>query len=162
VGDPAPPLPSALQQGRPAVVAFLRHTGCPFAESTMRGLRQAARDAPQLSWVAVSHARRDATDRWCEAVGGCDGVSVMSDPARAAYAAWGLGRTTLAHFLGARSLRAVARLARAGIRNRHPSGTRWQSAGTFALDAQGVVRWRHLPEHAGDVPDLDAAAAAIA
>ena len=55
----------------------------------------------------------------------------------------------------------VARLARQGIRNRHPDGTRWQRAGTFAIDADGVVRWRHLAEHAGDLPDLGAALVAL-
>ena len=54
------------------------------------------------------------------------------------------------------------RLARQGIRNRHPDGTRWQRAGTFAVDAAGVVRWRHIPRHAGELPDLEAAAAAVA
>jgi hypothetical protein len=54
----------------------------------------------------------------------------------------------------------VRRLAKDGIRNRHPHGTRWQQAGTFAVDASETVRWRHLPEHAGDLPDLDSAVAA--
>src|ERR1700730_15392781 len=153
-GDRAPALPVVPAGGSPAVVAFLRHTGCPFAEATMRQLREAAARGQELQWVAVSHAPEQATERWCRAVGGADGVKVVSDPSRRAYAAWGLGLTPLAHFLGTRSLAAVARLARAGIRNRHPHGTRWQSAGTFALDADGLVRWRHLPAHAGDLPDL--------
>jgi hypothetical protein len=55
----------------------------------------------------------------------------------------------------------VARLAQRGIRNRHPHGTRWQSAGTFALDEEGVVRWRHLLEHAGDLPELETAVQAL-
>jgi hypothetical protein len=33
---------------------------------------------------------------------------------------------------------------------------------TFAVGADGTVRWRHLPEHAGDLPDLEAAAQAVA
>jgi AhpC/TSA antioxidant enzyme len=144
------------------VVAFLRHTGCPFAEATMRQLREAAGRAAELEWVAVSHAPREATERWCRAIGGAHGVALVSDPSRRTYAAWGLGLTPLGHFLGARSLAAVARLAGAGIRNRHPHGTRWQSAGTFVLDAGGVVRWRHLPAHAGDLPDLEQARAALA
>jgi hypothetical protein len=90
------------------------------------------------------------------------GVQVESDPGRRSYAAWGLGQTSMSHFLGRRSLGAVTRLARQGIRNTHPTGTRWQSAGTFALDRDRVVRWRHLPEHAGDLPDLDAARAVVA
>jgi hypothetical protein len=160
-GDSAPALPAALEPGRPAIVAFLRHTGCPFAEATMRALRDAAAASPAIAWIAVSHAPSDATDRWCSAIGGPGDVRVVSDPSRQAYARWGLGRTDVSHFLGRRSLRQVAKLARNGIRNRHPHGTRWQSAGTFALDGEATVRWRHLPEHAGDLPDLDAAVRAL-
>jgi hypothetical protein len=160
-GQPAPPLPLALEPGRPAVVAFLRHTGCPFAEATLRMLRTAAAASPEIAWIAISHATPEATERWCDAVGGCGGVRVVSEPSRHSYADWGLGRTSLAHFLGRRSLSAVADHARRGIRNRHPHGTRWQSAGTFALDGQSDVRWRHVPVHAGDLPDLAAAVRAL-
>ena len=142
-------------------MAFLRHTGCPFAEATMLQLREAAARSPRLRWIAVSHAPPEATERWCREVGGAGDVRVASDPSRSAYAAWGLGRTGLAHFMGRRSLAAVGALARRGIRNRHPHGTRWQSAGTFALDGDRIVRWRHLPSHAGELPDLDAAERAL-
>lgn len=160
-GDPAPALPVPLDRERPAVVAFLRHTGCPFAELTMQRLRDAAEAWPQVQWIAISHAPAHATGRWCKQVGGCAGVSVASDPSRAAYARWGLGRTSLGHFLGRRSLTGVMSLARSGVHNRHPHGTRWQTAGTFALDPEGIVRWRHLPSHAGEVPDLEPAVRAV-
>jgi hypothetical protein len=88
-------------------------------------------------------------------------VEVASDPSRRSYAVWGLDRTGLGHFMGRRSLTAVAGLARQGIRNRHPAGTRWQSAGTFALDRDGIVRWRSLPAHAGELPDLQRALDAV-
>jgi hypothetical protein len=127
----------------------------------MRTLRDAATASADITWVAISHAPAEATERWCRAIGGSGDVRVVSDPSRRTYAEWGLGRTSLGHFLGRRSLTEVARVARRGIRNRHPHGTRWQSAGTFALDEEGVVRWRHLPEHAGDLPDLDAAVRAL-
>jgi hypothetical protein len=94
-------------------------------------------------------------------VGAPDDVVVRSDATRQLYAEWGLGRTRLGHFLGRRSLAAVGSLAREGIRNRHPHGIRWQSAGTFALDERGTVRWCHLPAHAGDVPDLQLALRAL-
>jgi hypothetical protein len=161
VGDPAPALPTELQPGQPAVVAFLRHTGCPFAEATLHQLRDAAESSPDTDWIAVSHADRSATDRWLAAVGGPGRVRVVSDPSRKTYAGWGLATTSLGHFLGRQSLGAVAKLARQGIRNRHPTGTRWQSAGTFALDPDGTIRWRHTPEHAGDLPDLSAAQSAV-
>jgi hypothetical protein len=151
----------ALDTAHPAVIAFLRHAGCPFAEATMRALRARAQDRPDVQWIAISHAPAEESGRWCEAIGGSDGVLMVSDPSRRTYADWGLGRTSLAHFLGRRSLAAAAAQARRGVRNRHPTGTRWQSAGTFALDGGGVVRWRHLPAHAGDLPDLDAALGAL-
>jgi hypothetical protein len=160
-GDRAPSLPLTPEAGRPAIVAFLRHTGCPFAEQTLRMLRDAAARSPEVQWIAIGHAPQQATERWCRAVGGANVVQVASDPSRRCYAAWGLGRTSLGHFLGRRSLVAVVSLARRGIRNRHPHGTRWQSAGTFALDAQGIVRWRALPAYAGDLPDLDSALEAL-
>ncbi|MGQ0841760.1 hypothetical protein [Actinokineospora sp.] len=89
LGEAAPTLP--ILDGGPAVVAFLRHIGCPFAEATLRHLA-------------------------------------------------GLSATE-------------------GIHNRRANGSRWQSAGTFAV-TDGTIRWRHLPAHAGDLPPLDEAVAA--
>ena len=162
VGAAAPDLPPGAPGEGPVVVAFLRHTGCPFAEWTAREIRTAAERDPGIAWVAVSHAPPEATAAWAGAVGGVgDEVLLLSDPERTSYAAWGLGRSSLAHFAGRRSLAQVARLAREGVRNRHPDGTRWQRAGTFAVDVERMVRWRHLPEHAGDLPDLRAAVQAL-
>ena len=161
-GEPARELPDpGLSGERPAMVAFLRHTGCPFAEATARALRDAAQERPDVEWIAVSHAGSEATARWRDAIGGLPGISVLVDPERTHYATWGLGRTSLGHFMGRRSLGDVARLAREGIRNRHPDGTRWQSAGTFAVDEDGIVRFGHVPAYAGDLPDLSDAVAAL-
>jgi hypothetical protein len=149
--------------GRPTLVAFLRHVGCPFAEATFRDLRRHADRHPDVRVVAVSHAAEAPTRSWCAAIADGRGtVELVVDRERELYAAWGLGTTSLSHFLGRPSLAGVARLARQGIRNRHPSGTRWQRAGTFAVDGDGVVRWAHVPEHAGSLPDLDAAIGAVA
>jgi hypothetical protein len=124
-------------------------------------LREAAEADPEVAFVAVSHAPTQATAAWCDAIGGVGAVRVLIDDGRLHYATWGLGRTSLGHFAGRRSLAEVGRLARAGIRNRHPDGTRWQRAGAFAVDADGIVRWRHVPGHAGDLPDLSTAIAAL-
>lgn len=115
----------------------------------MRTLRDLSEDLPV---VAVSHAPKDATAGWCEAIGGAGNVRVLVDEERVYYAKWGLGRSSLSHFMGRRSLGEVAKLARSGVRNRHPDGTRWQQAGTFRVDMDGLVAWRHLPRHAGDLP----------
>jgi hypothetical protein len=154
----APRLPGVdLADGKPRVVCFLRHTGCPFAEATLRSARALAGEAGDAEIVAVTHSDPGKTAAWCARVGGAGAVRVVADESRGAYAAWGLGRTALRHFAGARSLRSVARQAAAGVRNTRAHGTRWQSAGTFGVDGAGVVRWRHVPAHAGDLPDLGAA-----
>ncbi|HWP64658.1 MAG TPA: AhpC/TSA family protein [Candidatus Limnocylindria bacterium] len=162
IGKPAPALPGAPPAfGRPRIVAFLRHVGCPFAELTMKTLDEASARHPEVQFLAVSQGTPAATRRWCAELQIGYGVTVIDDPAREMFAAWGLGLTSLRHFLGLRSVGRAVSLARRGIRNRHPSGTRWQQAGTFGLDADGTLRWRHLPEHAGDVPDVEAAVRAV-
>jgi hypothetical protein len=161
IGSAAPPLEPLGQVEGPAVVAFLRHVGCPFAEATIRAMSAEAEKDPGLRWIAVSHAGLEATDRWCADVGTSRHVRVVIDDERRAYAAWGVGLSSLGHFAGRRSLREVAKLARSGIRNRHPVGTRWQRAGTFAVAVDGTIAWRHLPAHAGDLPDFAAAVAAL-
>jgi hypothetical protein len=139
----------------------MRHVGCPFAEATMRAMSAEAELHPDLRWIAVSHAKLEATDRWCSQLGASRHVRVVIDEGRRAYAAWGLGLSSLTHFAGRQSLSAVATLARSGIRNTHPVGTRWQQAGTFAVAADGTIAWRHIPRHAGDLPDFAAALAAL-
>ena len=158
IGDPAPDAAPLGQVYGPAVVAFLRHVGCPFAESTVKELTRVADIRPDIRWIVVSHASLDATDRWCTAVGASRRVELFTDERRELYAAWGLGRSSLAHFAGPRSLAGVVKMQRRGIGHRHPAGTRWQQAGTFAIDSHGAICWRHIPKHAGDLPDVAAAA----
>lgn len=153
-GDTAPPLPDIVFD-RPTVVAFLRHVGCPFAEKTMRDLVAFAEREPEIQCVAVSHGTRDNTADWSAAIGKSDRVAVVDDPEAKYYAAWGLGLTPVSHWLGRKSLRGVMQLAREGIRNRHPSGTRWQSAGTFGIRSNGIIAWVHIPEHGADLPNFE-------
>ena len=80
----------------------------------------------------------------------------MNEPEREIYARYGLGVTPLKHFVCWDSVSGAMELLRRGIRNRRASGSRWQSAGAFAVDATGVVRWCHVPDHAADLPPLDA------
>ncbi len=147
--------------GRPAVIAFLRHAGCPFAEATVRELRKVSAAHPGVEFVAVSHAPEAATREWAGKFGGWpEGVRLVSDESRALYAACGVPQTSALHWLAPGSTLRLLPLALRGIRNRKMTGTRAQSAGTFAVDASGAERFRHLPKSAGDLPDLEAAARA--
>jgi AhpC/TSA family len=161
VGEQVPALP-ALRAGRPAVVAFLRHVGCPFAEATVREMAARAASQPGIDFIAVTHSGEQPSRRWCDAFGGAAGVQLVADPDRAHYAAWGVGLSDRKHFAGSDSMAALRRLLDEGIHNRWASGNRWQPAATFAVDGAGISRWRHVPRHAGDIPPLDDAVAALA
>jgi hypothetical protein len=160
VGATVPALP-ARAQGRSAVVAFLRHVGCPFAEATVRQMAALAAAQPAIDFLAVTHSREAPSRSWCDAFGGAARVELVADPERAHYAAWGVGLSDRKHFAGSDSLAALTRLLDEGIHNRWASGNRWQAAATFAVDPAGVLRWRHFPRHAGDLPALDDAVAAL-
>ena len=154
VGEPAPDPPGPPWEQGGQVICFLRHAGCPFAEATLRELRDLHLSHGEVTAVAVGHAPQQAAQAWRSKIGGAEGVVCIDDPSRHLYAEWGLGLTDAAHFAGAQSLAGVGKLLGSGIRNRHPAGTRWQSAGSFAVDGGGIIRWRHLPTHAGDLPNL--------
>jgi hypothetical protein len=160
LGAVAPPL-SAIRTGRPAVVAFLRHVGCPFAEATVRQLAALAAAHPGIDFIAVTHSRDQPSRSWCDAFGGAGSVILVADPDRAHHASWGVGLSDSKHFAGPDSMAALRRLLDDGIHNRWASGNRWQAAATFAVDGTGVVRWHHLPRHAGELPPLDEAVAAL-
>lgn len=160
LGARVPELPG-LGPGRAAVVAFLRHVGCPFAEATVRRMTALAADHAAIDFLAVTHSGERPSRRWCDAFGGPGRVQIVADPDRAHYARWGIGLSDRRHFAGPESLGALRRLLDDGIHNRWASGNRWQPAATFAVDAPGTLRWRHAPGHAGDIPPLGDAVAAL-
>lgn len=160
LGAKVPVLP-ALRPGHPAVVAFLRHVGCPFAEATVRRMAGLAAEHRAIDFIAVTHSGEQPSRSWCDAFGGAAGVRIVPDPDRSRYAAWGVGLSDRKHFAGAQSMTALGRMLDEGIHNRWASGNRWQAAATFAIDAGGVLRWRHVPAHAGDLPSLPDAVTAL-
>lgn len=96
-------------------------------------------------------------------VGGNWDVSVVVDYERELYAQWGLGVSSTWHVLNPMSLYRTIRLGKdEGIWNRTTeSGTRWQTSGAFAVDADGVVRWAKVAATADDLPDLHEALGAL-
>ncbi|KAF2137032.1 uncharacterized protein K452DRAFT_236552 [Aplosporella prunicola CBS 121167] len=153
--------------GRSTVVTFLRHCGCPFAEKTFLSMRATAASHPSIRFVAVSHSDAAATDKWLGALGGPGtgdaAVTVLSDPDRTLFARWGLGVSSFWHVLSPWALWAVYRLgADEGIWNRPTeSGNRWQTAGSFAVDARGKVVWGRPAASASEVVEFGDAVAAL-
>jgi len=142
--------------GKPTIITFLRHCGCPFAEKTFSELRKLAGKHPEVNFIAISHSDQAATDKWVIAVGGEWDVSVMVDTERQLYAQWGLGMSSLWHVLNPWSLYSVYKLGKQEKIWNLPteSGNRWQTSGSFAVDKDGTVRWARVAQAADDIPDF--------
>ncbi|KAH7354596.1 hypothetical protein BKA66DRAFT_575462 [Pyrenochaeta sp. MPI-SDFR-AT-0127] len=162
VGQKAPFSPKLCipaQDGNPTIVTFLRHCGCPFAEKTFLNLRAVAATYPNIHFIAVSHSNRASTDRWLAALSEPSkntvaNLEIVVDTEREAYAAWGLGTSSFWHVLG--SIPSVGKLEKEdGIKVRDTeSGNRWQTAGNFAVDGEGIVQWSKKDARADDMPDF--------
>ncbi|KAI0480502.1 hypothetical protein GGR56DRAFT_671607 [Xylariaceae sp. FL0804] len=152
-----------LPTDKPTVIVFLRHCGCPFAEKTFKAVTRLSNRHKDVHFVAVSHSSAEATESWVVKVGGNWEASVVIDEQRDLYAQWGLGTSTTWHVLSPATLYKAFRLARDENVWGRPteSGTRWQTAGAFAVDEKGVVRWRQVARSADEAFDLDAAVQSV-
>ncbi|KAI9871747.1 MAG: hypothetical protein M1830_002502 [Pleopsidium flavum] len=110
-----------------------------------------------IHFVAVSHSDAGATNRWVTSVGGAGLVQVIVDDERELYARWGLGISSFWHALSPWSMWSVYQLGKGeGIWNRPTeSGNRWQTAGSFGVDGQGIVKWSEAAQRADDIPDFE-------
>ncbi len=131
----------------------------PVAEKTFRSMRSAAKDRPEIHFVAVSHSDQQSTDKWLKAIGGAGDIGIVVDHDRTLYARWGLDISSLWHVLNPWSLWNVYKLGKTdGIWNKPTeSGSRWQTTGMFVVDGQGVVRWGGASVTADEIPDYNEA-----
>ncbi len=148
---------STLASERPLrLVVFLRHTGCPFAEKTVRSLRDLSGRDERIDVIFVGHGDARVARQWLAEIGGVGHSRWIDDPERTLYGNCGLGYSGMSHFLGRSSLGGAMALRRDGTRNRVASGTRWQKAGAFLVDGDGSVVWKHVPATANELPDEQA------
>jgi hypothetical protein len=162
LGQKAPETPKLnLTPGRPTVITFLRHCGCPFAEKSFLNLRDIAKEHYDVDFVAVSHSDEASTETWLQSLPQASNESsnlrIVVDDKLELYTAWGLGISGWAHALSPFSLYSVWKMGREeGIWNRPTeSGSRWQTAGSYAVDREGIVRWGKAAERADDIPDFE-------
>jgi hypothetical protein len=88
IGGAAPAL-KELSSTKPAVIAFLRHIGCPFAEKTFRNFRTLAEQCGhKYQYIAISHGTEEDTTNWTQELGGAVRITVVSDPSREIYGEW--------------------------------------------------------------------------
>ena len=133
------------------------------AEKTFRDFRSTAASHPEVHFIAVSHSALAATEKWLSSVGGAGQVQMLVDSERKLYAQWGLGVSSFWHVLNPWSLWSVYRTGKQdGIWNRPTeSGSRWQTAGSFGVDWQGIVQWSRKAGTADEVVDFREAVQAV-
>lgn len=90
-------------------------------------------------------------------------VTLIADPSRELYAAFGVGTLPWSGLFGTVILGPLKELASKGIKNRETSSksNRWQNSATFAVKVGGEVTWVHVAEHAGDMSDMEEAAKSL-
>lgn len=156
---------STLHQ--PALVAFVRHCGCPFAEKEVRMLGEVAAEHTGIHVVIVQHSPEEQTRAWFERIGGHDmfpddkRVTLVADPGRELYAAWGVGQlgwTNLVNPEVARTLHKQKLEEGLDITKSDWYGYRWQNSAGFAVDTEGKITWRKLARESSDVCDYREAA----
>ncbi|ORY77759.1 hypothetical protein BCR37DRAFT_394847 [Protomyces lactucae-debilis] len=156
-GQKAPAFPHTLT-GSPSLIVFLRHCGCPFSEVAFRSLdKVVGQYSNKINCYAISHATAEETQVWIDSLNLAHGkqIKIVIDTSRELYGQWGLGQTSLLHWLGYNSLSSVWTLAtQQGIRNRTTKGTRWQQSGQFATDATGKLVFCQAAGTANEVADL--------
>jgi peroxiredoxin len=133
------------------------------AEKVFRALTKLSSQYRSVHFIAVSHSSPETTERWVVSVGGDWEVELVIDEERELYSQYGLGVSSSWHVLNPVSLYKVFQLGRTeNIWNRPTeSGTRWQTAGAFAVDRDGLVKWAHVARTADDMPDLNEALKAL-
>jgi peroxiredoxin len=81
--------------------------------------------------------------------------TVLGDPDREGYRAYGLTEGGAAQFLSLSTLAGYWRAFRSGAGMTKPVGNVRQLPGTFVIDATGVVQYSHPGSHAADTPSAD-------
>lgn len=152
IGGGVPQLPEVPSSGR-YFVAFLRHVGCPFAENTVRFLREDAKAHSDVQCVVVTHGNKEVAAHWLDEIGGLGSLIWLHDAHRDIYGRWGVGYSKLSHFANFKAMTAVSRLRKVGIKNRDATGTRWQRSAWFYVE-DGVLTWMAIPENASETPRL--------
>ncbi|THX04627.1 hypothetical protein D6D17_05585 [Aureobasidium pullulans] len=168
VGEQAPARVGSvdLKSGgrRPTLLAFVRHCGCPFAEKEVQLLGAESRKNEKLHVVIVQHSDEATTQQWFEDIGGkkafpdSQRYTLVADPERKAYAAWGVGSLGWGGMVNGGVMEALKSLKESDGIDLRPTGVgsyRWQNSGGFAVDSAGTIRWRKIAKDSSDIGGKD-------
>jgi hypothetical protein len=87
--------------------------------------------------------------------------TVLGDPERNGYRAYGLAEGGAGQFLSLRTLKGYWRAWRSGAGMARPIGNVRQLPGAFVIDSMGIVRYSHPGTHASDTPTIEVLIAEI-
>jgi peroxiredoxin len=145
-------LGSFWEDGKPAVILWLRHFGCVGCaqEVTELSPRLDELDRAGARVVLVGNGNREQLEGFTQRHGLADAhVVTATDPSLETYRAAGLMRSAWATF-GPRSILDLARAMTAGHMHRGVEGDETQQGGALVVDARGVVRLLHDNHSIGD------------
>lgn len=166
--------------GRPVIITFLRHCGCPcasyrstsacihlistgfffvirvVAEKSFRKLHETAKSRTDVAFIAVSHSSSAHTTVWIDSLALTNSelpnLRIIVDESCSLYGTWGLGSSSFLHWMSPSSLWSAVKMGREeGIWNRPTeSGSRWQMSGSWAVDGEGIAKWGGPSKRADD------------
>ncbi|OCF31183.1 hypothetical protein I317_04545 [Kwoniella heveanensis CBS 569] len=168
-----PSLPPRAEQaikGKPALIAFVRHCGCPFAEKEVNLLSEQLNQSEGLQVVIVQHSPEAQTKKWFEEIGGArlfpdsSRYTLLSNPSRELYASWGIGSLGWTGMISPsimNNLKALKAADGIDLRSTGEGSYRWGNSGGFAVDKEGKVKWRDVAEDSSDICDYAQAAKTV-
>ncbi|WWC58127.1 uncharacterized protein I303_100662 [Kwoniella dejecticola CBS 10117] len=170
IGSTAPALPGISLGGTPTLVAFVRHCGCPFAEKEVKLLSEELKKDGRLRVIIVQHAEEEQVESWFNEIGGPklfpDGsrYTLLPDPSRETYAQWGIGQLPWLGMISPSVINNMNDLKKADNIDLRPTGVgsyRWQNSGGFAVDEEGILRWRKIAQDSSDICDYSEATKSV-
>ncbi len=157
-GDPAPLLPKGV--AGPAVLKFMRHAGCPFAEEDLANTVRAARENPGTSFAVIVHGDPAVAQEWFNKAGAPSNVRLVADEQAELYSKWGNGPTSRSYFSGPEGTLDTLKQMAKGHSLETLSGNRHWPGATAAVDANGRVAGFWPEKKMGEWVDAKTAIAA--
>jgi len=149
---------SSLWQERPLLLAFTRHFGCTQCKEMLDELVQGKEriEAAGLNIAVITQGKPNSTAIFADTF--APGLTLLSDPDRKAYAAYGLERGNLLQtFLHPKVWAAISRAGKKGYKVETPPEGQdaMQMSGTFIISTEGIIALPYYYDHIADHPPLD-------
>ena len=149
---------SAFWLQKPLLLSFTRHFGCTQCKEMIEELVNGREKIEQagLSLVVVTQGTPEMTGQFAKQY--APGLTLLADPERKAYAAYGLERGNLFQtFLNLQVWKAIAKSRKKGYAVEVPPEGQdaMQMSGSFIISKAGKIELPYYYDHIADHPSLD-------